>query len=96
MTTASAPHTGTGSPIPRPEEFPSLTPAERAWFNLMQAYADAITYRRRRLAAPCPDCGPERCDDHACDLRLITCYQQAAVACPRPARSTSQVDAAQG
>ncbi len=55
-----------------------LTTAERAWFQQMQAYADAIAYRQARLAIPCPDCGPQRCDGHACDARLVVSYQQTA------------------
>jgi hypothetical protein len=55
----------------------SLSPAARAQFTQAQAYEDAIAYRQARLAAPCPDCGPARCDDHATDLDLITSYQQA-------------------
>jgi predicted transcriptional regulator len=62
----------TGSAFPRP------SPAERAWFCQQQAYADAIAYRRARLATPCPHCGPHRCDDHATDADLIISYQHAA------------------
>jgi len=56
---------------------PVLSAAERERFTRAQAYEDAIAYRRARLAAPCPDCGPQRCDDHATDADLITWYQRA-------------------
>lgn len=64
-----------------------VTAAERARFQQLQAFEDAIAYRRARLAEPCPDCGPARCDDHATDATLITAYLQAAIACCRPPRS---------
>jgi hypothetical protein len=52
-------------------------------FLRLQALDDAIAYRRARVAAACPDCGPgtdgPRCDDHACDLSLISAYQAAAL-----------------
>jgi hypothetical protein len=63
---------------------PLVTAAERARFQQLQAFEDAIAYRRARLAEPCQDCGPARCDDHATDASLITAYQQAAIACCRP------------
>jgi hypothetical protein len=55
---------------------------ERRWFQHLQALEDAIAYRRARVSAPCPDCTASRraCDDHACDLNLITAYQQTAIA----------------
>jgi hypothetical protein len=65
---------------PPPAVFPSLTPAERARFQHLQALEDAIAYRSARLAAPCPDCGPARCDDHATDTTLITAYRLTASA----------------
>jgi hypothetical protein len=44
----------------------------------MQAFEDAIDYRRARVAAPCTDCAAadsdEKCDDHARDLELIGEY----------------------
>ncbi len=45
-------------------------------FQQLQALENAIAYRRARAAAPCPDCTADgrRCDDHACDLQLITAY----------------------
>jgi hypothetical protein len=54
----------------------------QGWFQHLQALEDAIAYRRARAAAPCPDCTADgrRCDDHACDLHLITAYQQTAIA----------------
>jgi len=54
----------------------------RGWFQYLQALEDAIAYRRARAAAPCADCtaSGRRCDDHACDLRLIAAYQQTALA----------------
>ena len=60
---------------------PLVTAAERARFQQLQALEDAIAYRRARLAEPCPDCGPARCDDHATDANLISAYLQAALAC---------------
>jgi hypothetical protein len=53
---------------------------DSASFQRLQALEDAIRYRTARLAAPCPDCEPggSRCDEHACDARLIAGYQQAA------------------
>jgi hypothetical protein len=59
---------------PRPPRFGSQ-------FQQLQAYEDAICWRTGRLAAPCQDCARAqggRCDDHACDERLITSYRQAA------------------
>ena len=54
----------------------------RAAFQRLQALDDAIAYKRSRIAAPCPDCGPgpgdDKCDDHACDLMLIADYYRAA------------------
>jgi hypothetical protein len=55
---------------------------QRGWFQQLQALEDAIAYRRARVIAPCPDCtaSGRTCDDHACDLNLITAYQQTAIA----------------
>jgi hypothetical protein len=50
---------------------------ERRLFQRLQALEDAITYRRARIAAPCPDCWPSpdsRCDDHCRDVELIREY----------------------
>ena len=51
---------------------------ERCWFQRLQAFEDAVAYRRARVDAPCPDCGPAasggRCDDHGRDLDLIDEY----------------------
>lgn len=55
----------------------SPTPAERARFQQLQAYEDAIAYRTIRLAAPCARCGPRPCDDHAADADLIAGYRRA-------------------
>jgi hypothetical protein len=60
------------------EALPCLAPAQRARFQHLQALEDAITYRTNRLTAPCPHCGPVRCDDHATDTGLIAAYRQAA------------------
>jgi hypothetical protein len=57
---------------------PFPTPAERACFLRLQALEDAISYRLARLATPCPGCGPQRCDDHAVDIRLIADYRDTA------------------
>lgn len=56
----------------------SITPAERACFVWLQALEDAISYRLARLAAPCRSCGPQQCDDHAADIRLIADYRDTA------------------
>jgi hypothetical protein len=60
------------------EALPLVTPAERARFERVQAFEDAIAYRRARLALPCHDCGLARCDDHAADADLIARYRRAA------------------
>jgi hypothetical protein len=56
------------------------TRVERGWFQRLQAYEDAIAYRRARVAAPCPDCGNGTadglCDEHARDVELIAEYRQ--------------------
>ena len=47
----------------------------------LQALEDAIVLRRARAGAYCCDCDESpggRCDDHACDLRLIAGYEQDA------------------
>jgi hypothetical protein len=55
---------------------------ERRLCGRLQAFDDAIAYRRARIAAPCVDCNgsdaDSRCDDHACDLMLIDAYQRSA------------------
>jgi hypothetical protein len=73
MTTPSHRHSEPGQEHRR---HPGLSPAIRARLTQAQAYEDAIAYRRARLAAPCPDCGPTRCDDHTTDVDLITWYEQ--------------------
>jgi hypothetical protein len=72
---------------PDQDSYPRVNVVERARFRQAQAYEDAIAYRRARLAVPCPDCGPARCDDHAADANLITVYRQAAASCPAGPRS---------
>jgi hypothetical protein len=62
------------------ESCPRVTPAERARFGQVQAYEDAIAYRRARLAAACADCGAARCDDHAADADLIAVYRRQLAA----------------
>jgi hypothetical protein len=57
---------------------PCLTLAEQARFQHLQALEDAIAYRTARLTAPCPHCGPARCDDHATDTGLIAAYRLTA------------------
>jgi hypothetical protein len=53
---------------------------EPGWFQRLQAFEDAIAYRRARVALPCPDCEAappgQKCDDHARDLELIAEYLQ--------------------
>lgn len=52
--------------------------SERRQFRRMQAFEDAIAYRRARVAAPCTDCVAaetgRQCDDHARDVELIDEY----------------------
>lgn len=52
--------------------------SDRRQFRRMQAFEDAIAYRRARVAASCTDCtaaAPDgKCDDHARDLELIDEY----------------------
>lgn len=60
------------------EACPRVTQAERARFGQVQAYEDAIAYRHARLALPCANCGPARCDEHAADANLIAVYRRAA------------------
>jgi hypothetical protein len=60
-------------------ESPQITSTERACLRRLQALEDAIAYRSARLAEPCPDCGPVRCDDHATDANLITVYWRDAL-----------------
>jgi hypothetical protein len=47
-------------------------------FQRLQAFEDAIAYRRARITAPCPDCGTsapsQQCEVHARDLDLIKEY----------------------
>jgi hypothetical protein len=60
---------------------PSPQNAASPSFRQLQALEDAICYRSARLAEPCPGCGPDdesRCDEHACDVMLVTTYRQAA------------------
>lgn len=66
-------------PTPHPVAFPCLAPAGRARFQHLQALQDAIAYRTARLATPCPNCGPQRCDDHATDTVLIAAYRLTAI-----------------
>lgn len=57
-----------------------MTAAADGRFRMMQAYEDGICWRSGRLAATCPDCEASAevfCDEHASDLRLITCYRLA-------------------
>jgi hypothetical protein len=81
--------TSTGQATYGPHRRP--TARERCLFQRMQAFEDAIAYRRARGKAPCPDCAAaepgEKCDDHACDLGLIDGYAQEIE------RSASALDA---
>ena len=55
--------------------------AVRERMQRLQSLDDAIAYRQARISARCPDCGPGdagKCDDHACDVRLIADYRQTA------------------
>jgi hypothetical protein len=53
-------------------------------FLLSQALDDAIVLRRARVAGPCSDCSQapagQRCDEHACDMSLISKYERKAAA----------------
>jgi hypothetical protein len=45
----------------------------------LQALDDAIRYRAARLRRPCRRCRPAQpCNDHACDLNLLTAYHEMA------------------
>jgi hypothetical protein len=61
--------------------FRAGTVLDRGRFQRLQAFEDAIAYRRARAAAPCPDCAAaapgRKCDDHARDLQLVAEYLQA-------------------
>lgn len=50
----------------------------QSWFTELQGLDDAIAYRTTRLALPCPDCDEveDRCDDHSCDVLLLSGYQR--------------------
>ena len=50
----------------------------RPWFMELQGLEDAIAYGTARLAQPCRDCagGDERCEDHSCDMDLVSGYRQ--------------------
>lgn len=52
--------------------------SRQSWFMELQGLDDAIAYRMTRLALPCRDCdeAEDRCDDHACDVVLLSGYQQ--------------------
>lgn len=54
----------------------------RSWFQELQALDDAIAFRAARLAQPCPACdrSQDRCDDHSCDVALLSGYRQKAAA----------------
>jgi hypothetical protein len=59
----------------------ALTPAERAHFQLVHAFDDAVLLRKFMLLMPCADCTPdEKCNDHARDEDLIAGYRQQAEA----------------
>jgi len=57
----------------------TLTAISSHPLRLIQALEDALIFRRARSMSLCADCAETpggRCDDHACDLELITGYQQ--------------------
>jgi hypothetical protein len=62
------------------DEHQRIGVTEPGWLQRLQAFEDAIAYRRARITAPCPDCRTappaQRCDDHARDLDLINEYLQ--------------------
>ena|ERR1039457_77740 len=63
------------TPVPSPRHLGHSGAVQGGWFQRLQAFEDAVAYRRARADAPCPDCGPaasgRRCDDHGRDLDLI-------------------------
>jgi hypothetical protein len=66
--------------LERPAAEPGA-PRDSGRFHLLQAIQDAVCWRTGRLAEQCADCATVaegRCDDHACDLRLIAAYQRTA------------------
>ena len=70
-----------GQPLPPPGRPRSLTH--------LQAFDDAMNYRHARLAIYCPDCRPgTRCDDHACDIRLLQAYRRMRLAAGATVDST--------
>jgi hypothetical protein len=50
----------------------------RHWFMELKGLDDAIAFRVARLAPSCADCdeADDLCDDHYCDLNLISGYRQ--------------------
>ena len=66
------------TPVPSPRHLSHSGAVQGGWFQRLQAFEDAVAYRRARADAPCPDCGPaasgRRCDDHGRDLDLIDEY----------------------
>jgi hypothetical protein len=66
------------TPVPSPRPLSHSGAVQGGWFQRLQAFEDAVAYRRARAGAPCPDCGPaasgRRCDDHGRDLDLIDEY----------------------
>ena len=64
----------------QPRRTAAATPAGiGGQFRQLQAFEDAIRYRRARILAPCGACTAApggRCEDHGRDLDLITEYQQ--------------------
>lgn len=81
-TVPGIPHTtanGTdATPLPSPRHLGHSGAVQGGWFQRLQAFEYAVAYRRARVNAPCPDCGPaasgRRCDDHGRDLDLIDEY----------------------
>ena len=66
-------------PAPRLNESQPMPPPAadaHGQVTMLQLMDDAITYRRSRLAQPCPGCAPaRRCPEHAPDEHLITQYR---------------------
>lgn len=70
-----------------PRRMPSSAARPRSYAYL-QAIEDAIDFRSARLAYHCPDCKPRaRCDEHACDARLLRTYRRLARAVSAARRS---------
>lgn len=64
-------------------------------FIELQGLDDAIAFRVARLSRSCADCdeADDLCDDHYCDLNLISGYQQRVAALNRQKAITGPSEA---